>query len=192
MAAERRRQVEAVVDLAVVPDPRAWLEARLGLLARYELLARHPNAACAGVDGQERDPAGMARTSCARPPVQQEETVTCSMQGVPSLAEAAREQPGLDPGAIYRGPVAWQPPDLLLRVGRRQAIQVPMTPPPLASPWLLLPTRSAPTWHDALDPGGLAEHGVVWWGPLRPVIAPELAGLAFRQRGGLPPAVTMV
>jgi len=40
------------------------------------------------------------------------------MQGMPT---AAARQPaelpderGLDPGAIYRGPIAWQPPDLVV------------------------------------------------------------------------------
>ena len=69
-------------------------------------------------------------------------------------------------------------------------VKIPSSPPTVASPWLLLPTRPAPSWHDALDPTE-PESGVVWWGPLRPVIAPELAGLAFGQRGG-PPSAAVV
>ena len=38
VAAERRRKVEALVDPAMVPCPRTWLEARLGTLATFELV----------------------------------------------------------------------------------------------------------------------------------------------------------
>ncbi len=38
VAGERRKRAEALVDLAIVPDPCAWLEARLGPLSHFEII----------------------------------------------------------------------------------------------------------------------------------------------------------
>ncbi len=53
-AGQKDRQ--ARFDLALIPDPRAWLEARLGTLAHFEMLGGEPSAASAdpGVEARAR------------------------------------------------------------------------------------------------------------------------------------------
>jgi putative DNA primase/helicase len=50
VAGERRQRVEALVDLAAVPDPRAWLTDKLGDLAEFELLYAPPAAVLPALD----------------------------------------------------------------------------------------------------------------------------------------------
>lgn len=105
------------------------------------------------------------------------------------VTSEAPEQVGLDPGSIYRSPIAsaWQPPTGRYRLGTGQIIE-DRDPLPFIRPWLLHPVTPAQAWSDALD---AEPAGVVWWGPLRPrpELGPELARIAFRQRdtGGLRP-----
>lgn len=100
---------------------------------------------------------------------------------VPITATKEAEQAGLDPGAIYRGPVAWHPPIGLYRTATGRLIEeAEFKPQP--DPWLLRPIAIPPAWYDDLEPNG-SDDGA-WWGPMSPVLPAALAGLAFRGEPG--------
>src|SRR4051812_25632599 len=92
------------------------------------------------------------------------------------------EQAGLAPVLIYPGPVAWHPPTGLYRTATGRLVEeTEFNPRP--DPWLLRPIALPPAWYGALEPADLDDSGV-WWGPMCPVLAPELQALAFRDDRG--------